>query len=87
MKQPEGSIVIRLIDASFKDTERYRKIIHELFVRGCLNIRNGSFTVHLDHDGNIGSGEKRVTWKSDRPLLEEPKQKVDIESYPHDNSK
>lgn len=63
-----GIITIKLEGVTFEETERCRRIIHKLFELGFFNVKNGSFLVNFDSQGEIGATEKIFKWRNDKPL-------------------
>jgi uncharacterized beta-barrel protein YwiB (DUF1934 family) len=49
----EGKIEIKLDGANFQETERCRKIIHELFTQGFFSIKNGKAIIHFNEKAEM----------------------------------
>ena len=70
MEIPQGLITIKLDGASPEGTERCRQIIHEMFVQGVFLIRNGSVTMHFDHEGTLQEIKYDIIkWRRNKPAL------------------
>jgi hypothetical protein len=64
-----GIIEIKLDGATTIDTERYRLLIHTLFVEGVFNIKAGSATLHFDDLGVLKEIEYNFRRRRDKPSL------------------
>ena len=81
-----GVITIKLEGVTFEQTERCRLMIHKLFELGFFNVKNGSFTVHFDHEGTMGSTEKTYKWRNDKPMPDKSLNNYTIEMDPVNKS-
>jgi len=71
----EGEINIKLEGATLQETERCRRIIHELFTQGFFALRNGKAIVHFDHTAEMQQIEYDfIKWRrgKDAPLQHPP---------------
>ena len=66
-----GIITIKLEDVTFQETERCRKVIHQLFEQGVFNMRRGDVVLSFDERGELGSIKfDFVKWRKDKPDVE-----------------
>ena len=83
----KGTIQITIEGISYRETERCREMIHQLFEEGFFNIRSGSFTANFDDDGQMMMTEKKVIRRKTKPIiLDRVFEQFKIETSPLDNS-
>ena len=59
-----GTVILRLDNASKEVTEKLEQDIVTLWRAGVFTVKNGSVTLHFDHDGVLQEIETRVrNWR------------------------
>lgn len=62
-----GEIKLVLEGASLVDTQRFKQIIDDLFIRGVFNIKNGKAILNFDEQGNLAVIEVSKYYRRSKP--------------------
>ena len=87
----QGTILIKLENVSFTETERPRQIIHKLFESGVFSIRNGKAILNFDNYGILADIEVSMkTWsrkyENDPQIILKPLSQFKIEMAPNESN-